>query len=76
MITQQELVVQEIQTLRDDQIDQVLDFIRFLKFRSITDQELRNEFWSAVHQARSIASARGITEQDIAEEIRQVRAEQ
>ncbi|MBI4671781.1 MAG: hypothetical protein HY741_08960 [Chloroflexi bacterium] len=76
MLTQQDLVVQELRTLRDDQVGEVLDFIRFLKFRSVSDQELRNEFWRAVNQARDIAAARGITEDDIAEEIRQVRAEQ
>ena len=76
MVTQQEMVVQELNTLRDEQVGEVLDFIRFLKFRSMSNQELRSEFRRAVEQARSIAAAREITDEDIAEEIRQVRAEQ
>lgn len=75
-MTQRELVVQEIKTLADDQVGEVLDFIRFLKFRRISDQELRNKFRRAVDQARDIATDRSITDDVIAEEIRQARTGQ
>jgi hypothetical protein len=75
MLTQQELVVRELSTLPEDKVEQVLDFIRFLKIRSQSDQELAREFRRALREARRITAERGITESDIAEEIRQVRAE-
>jgi hypothetical protein len=75
MLTQQERVVRELSTLPEDKVEQVLDFIRFLKIRSTSDQELASEFRRALSEARRITAERGITESDIAEEIRQVRAE-
>ncbi len=74
MLTQQERVVRELSTLPEDKVEQVLDFIRFLKTRSSSDQELASEFRRALGEARRITTERGITENDIAEEIRQVRA--
>ncbi|MBM3129232.1 MAG: hypothetical protein FJ009_11495 [Chloroflexi bacterium] len=75
MLKQQELVIRELDTLPTEKIGEVLDFIRFLKIRAKSDAELEREFQSALAQARAIAAERGITEADIAEEIRQVRAQ-
>jgi len=75
-MTQQDWVVQELSTLPSDKIAQVLDFIRFLKIHSKSDEQIRREFRDALVQARARATERGITENDIAVEIRQVRAEQ
>ena len=76
MLKQQELVIQELNTLPTDKLGEVLDFIRFLKIRAKSDTELERDFRNALAQARVIAAERGITESDIAEEIRQVRAQQ
>jgi hypothetical protein len=75
MLKQQELVMRELDTLPTDKVGEVLDFIRFLKIRAKSNAELEREFQSALTQARAIAAERGITEEDIAEEIRQVRAQ-
>lgn len=76
MMTQQEMVMQELRTLPPGKVDEVLDFIRFLKINAKTDEELRRDFGDALAQARTIAIERGITESDIAEEIRKARAGQ
>jgi hypothetical protein len=76
VLKQQELVIRELNTLPTDKLSEVLDFIRFLKIRAKSDAELERDFKNALAQARAIAAARNITEADIAEEIRQARAEQ
>lgn len=75
-MTQKDLVLQKLVALPAEQIAQVLDFIRFLKIRLKSDEQVRREFRDALTQARAIAAERGVTEEDIAEEIRQVRAGQ
>lgn len=72
-MTQQDLVLQELSTLPAEKIGEVLDFIRFLKIRLKSDEQVRQEFREAVIRARAIAAERGITESEIAEEIRKVR---
>ena len=74
-MTERELVIQELDNLPPEKIGQVLDFVRFIKVRSKSDLELASEFRNALAKARTIAAERGITEADIAEEIRQARAE-
>jgi hypothetical protein len=73
MHSPQETILRELSTLPEDQANQVLDFIRFLKMRSLTDEELSRSFREALTKARDIATEQGISEADIAEEIRQVR---
>ena len=75
-MTQQDWVIQELSTLPADKIGEVLDFIRFLKIRAKSNEQIQREFRNALAQARALAAERGITENDIAEEIRQARAEQ
>ena len=75
-MTSREVVMRELDTLPTEQLAQVLDFIRFLKIRVKSDEELRKEFRSALAQARAIAAERGITEAEIAEEIHRVRTGQ
>jgi hypothetical protein len=74
MTPQQDLVLREISTLPSEKIGKVLDLARFLKIRLKSDEQVRREFRDALAQARAIAAERGITESDIAEEIRQLRA--
>ena len=75
-MTQQDWVIQELSTLPADKIGEVLDFIRFLKIHAKSDEQIQREFRNALAQARALAAEREITENDIAEEIRQARAEQ
>ncbi len=70
MLTTQDLVARELETLPPDKVQEVLDFIRFLKIQSKSDDQVTNEFREALVRARAIAAERGITEADIAEEIR------
>jgi len=70
-----ETVLQELEGLTEDRISEVLDFIRFLKFRQEAERA-RQRFVVAVEEARAIARARGITDEDVLEEIRAARAGQ
>lgn len=70
-----ETVLQELEGLTEDRISEVLDFIRFLKFRQEAEKA-RQRFAVAVEEARAIAKARGITDEDVLEEIRAARAGQ
>ncbi len=73
MSPSQELVLRELSTLPEEQLNEVLDFIRFLKVRALTDEELSRRFRDALAKARGIAAAEGISESDVAEEIRKTR---
>lgn len=64
-----ETVARELDKLPDEQLTQLLDYIRFLKLKSLPDQELDARFVSALETARSIAQREGITERDIEEEV-------
>jgi hypothetical protein len=75
-MTQQDLVIQELRTLPTEKQTEVLDFIRFIKIRLKRDEQVQREFRDAIARARAIAAERGITEADIAKEIRRFRAEQ
>jgi len=70
-----ETILKELEGLAEDRIPEVLDFIRFLKFRQETERT-RRRFAVAVEEARAITKERGITDEDILEEIRAVRARQ
>lgn len=67
-------VIREVQTLPEDQLPGVLDYLRFLRIKSLSGQELEDRFTAALNAARAIARQEGITEEDIAREIAQVRA--
>lgn len=75
MMTASELLMQELRALPPDKVQEVLDFVRFLKLQSRTDAQVSSAFHDAVARARRIAEENGITEQDIAGEIRQARTE-
>lgn len=70
-----ETVARELDKLPDEALTQILDYIRFLKLKSLPDQELDARFVSALEAARRIAQQEGITERDIAEEIAGSRSE-
>jgi len=64
-----ETVVRELDKLPDEELTQLLDYIRFLKLKSLPDQELDARFVSALETARRIAQQEGITEGDIQKEV-------
>ena len=68
-MTIQEALLRELKTLPEQQQAEVLAFARFLKI-GLSDTQ---RFNMAVTKARRTASARGITEADITEEIYHVR---
>ena len=69
-------VFREIQSLADDQLPSVLEYIRFLRIRLLSDQELERRFEAALATARAIAQQEGITQEDIEREVELVRSEQ
>jgi hypothetical protein len=75
-MTIKEAVVSEIESLPESRQADVLAFIRFLKIGLTDQQTIERRFDDALARARLIAEERGITEQDIAEEIQAVRAGQ
>jgi mRNA-degrading endonuclease RelE of RelBE toxin-antitoxin system len=71
-----ETVARELDKLPDEELKQLLDYIRFLKLKSRPDQELDTRFLSALETARRIAQQEGMTERDIAEEVAASRSEE
>jgi len=69
-------VIRELQSLPDDQLLSVLEYVRFLKIKILSDQEIERHFISAIKTARAISQQEGITEKEIENEIAQVRISQ
>lgn len=65
---------QELETMSDEQLQELVDYMRFLKVRHVTRAAREQAFSGALQQARAIAAKEGITEQDIENEVRTVRA--
>jgi hypothetical protein len=70
-----EMVIQELSDLPEIGMLEVLDFVRFLKERleQLSPEERFDRAWIV---ARRLATEYGITDQDIAAEIRSARHEQ
>jgi len=64
-----ETVARELDKLPDEELMKLLDYIRFLKLKSLPDYEIDARFVSALETARQIARQEGITEGDIREEL-------
>ena len=71
-----ELLLREVETLPEKYQSDVLAFIRFLKIGMADNRTVERDFDNALVRARALATERGITEQDITEEIQAVRAGQ
>jgi hypothetical protein len=67
-------VISEIQSLPDEHLPSVLEYIRFLRIKLLSDQELEDRFDVALASARAIAKREGITYEDIEREIEIVRS--
>lgn len=74
-MTIREAIIREIEALPEARQADVLAFIRFLKIGLADEQTVERRFTDAVTYARAVALKQGITEQDIEEEIRAVRAQ-
>ena len=72
MAISREALLQELEDLPEGKIVKVLDFIRFLKAQKDED-EMAKRFAKALEEARAIARSRGITDEDVLEEIKAVR---
>ena len=70
-----EAILREIENLPEPKQADVLAFIRFLKIGLADEQTVEERFTIAVARARAIAQERGITEQDINNEVEAVRSE-
>ncbi len=75
MSESRQILLNEIQDLPDDLVNDVLMYVRFLRFREITDAELAARFDQALSRARQIARQRAITDEDIQAEVQSVRAQ-
>lgn len=64
----------ELESLTDDQLRELLDYMRFLRVRRATRTARDKAFVDALEQAREIAAREGVTERDIDEEIAASRA--
>jgi hypothetical protein len=71
-----ETILQEIEALPEPRQADVLAFVRFLKIGLADEQTVERRFTDALVRARAIAKERGITDQDIADEIQAVRSGQ
>lgn len=71
-----ETIFREVESLPEPRQADVLAFIRFLKIGLADEQTIERRFVDALAQTRGIARERGITEEDIAAEIKAVRSGQ
>jgi hypothetical protein len=67
-------VIEELAALPDARVGEVLDYVRFLRFQSMSRAESDQAFKVALATARHIAKQEGITEEDIQTEIAKVRS--
>jgi len=72
-MTLQEAILREIESMPEERQAEVLAYVRFLKIGLADKATVEREFDAALAAARQIAAQRGITEADIADEIRAVR---
>lgn len=74
MTTLEQTIMQEISTLPETRLPDVLAFIRFLKISIPREQrEIEENFDKALKSIRARAAELNITDEDIAAEIRAVR---
>jgi hypothetical protein len=76
MMSLKETLIQEIETLPEPRQLDVLAFVRFLKIGLADEQTVERRLVDALARAQAIAQERGITDQDIEDEIRAVRSGQ
>jgi hypothetical protein len=73
IVTVREKLLQEIETLPEGEQREVLHFVRLLRFMGKDRATAQKRLDAAIAEARRLAAERGITDEDIAAEIRAVR---
>jgi hypothetical protein len=73
-VTLREVILRELEGLPEGRQADVLAFVRFLKIGLADEHTIESRFADALARARALAAERGITEADVAEEIRATRA--
>ncbi|MDP1545229.1 MAG: hypothetical protein Q8L87_04340 [Anaerolineales bacterium] len=66
-------IMLEISTLPDEQLADVLKYIRFLKFSQLDSKEIEKRFDASWERVRARIKELNITQEDIEAEIRAVR---
>jgi hypothetical protein len=69
-----ESIMQELRGLPEDRLSAVLEYVRFLRLRALSDNDIDRQFDTALATARAIAQHEDITEADVEREISKVRA--
>ncbi len=75
MTSFEQTLLHEISALPESRRPDVLAFVRYLRISLREDDELERRYDAAINRIRESARRYNITEQDIADEIRSVRAE-
>lgn len=75
MTTFEQTLLREVATLPVERQADVLAFVRFLKISLPDSEKVRQDFREALNEMRETAQRLGLTEEDIEEEIRAVRAD-
>jgi hypothetical protein len=70
-----ETILREIESLPEQRQADVLAFVRFLKIGLADRETVKRNFAEALARARAIAAERGLTEQDINDEIQAARTQ-
>ena len=74
MTSFEQTLLHEISALPESRRPDVLAFVRYLRISLREDDELERRYDAAINTIRETARRYNITEQDIADEIRSVRA--
>ncbi len=67
-------IMKEIRTLPENQLSDVPEYVRFLKFKALSGKQVEERFVPAVEQAGKIAQKEKLTEDDIQNEIARMKA--
>jgi len=73
MTDMEKTIMLEVSTLPEEQLADVLKFIRFLKFNLLDSEEIEKRFDESWKRVRARAKELNLTQEDIDAEIRAVR---
>ena len=72
-MTTREALLREIDALGEPELGEAISFVRWLRVSLASEASLEGRFQKALDHMRQVAAARGLTEEDVAEEVRAVR---
>lgn len=73
MTDMEKTIMLELSTLPENQLADVLKYIRFLKFNLLSSEEIEKRFDASWERVRARAKELNITQEDIDAEVRAVR---